>query len=270
MPLALSRQKTARFSPKTCSEDTAMSNARPIRAMRRLLGMSMVSGPSLPLCIRPMPRPQSTTSATSTSLRLLSRMNCARRRCSNMQHWRHSPGLGCAKELDFSKPSASSLRTSSLTRILFSCCPSALPSFARVTPRKAWTKFTMSCFVAKSLPVEIFLSISATASGCGSFSPQVCNKSRSSWPSMEPEASRSILSHSSSMALTSTAESSSAVKLRRAWSRRMESLFFPQSSKSIAGLKSAIRSLGTTPDSTSISQSAGFSESGISKPRPVK
>lgn len=36
-------------------------------------------------------------------------------------------------------------------------------------------------------------------------------------PSMEPEASRSILSHSSSMALTSTAESSSAVKLRRAW-----------------------------------------------------
>mmetsp|Transcript_104901 Transcript_104901/g.338264 ORF Transcript_104901/g.338264 Transcript_104901/m.338264 type:complete len:279 (+) Transcript_104901:580-1416(+) len=270
-PLELSRQKTGRSEPNTPRQKTEVRSAK---AVWRFRYGSAAHGCSSQRKVSMMPKTKAAKTMTPRKRPrcLLLRHHWIRRRwssssaCILQPRWprpNFPPDLefgenGCS-QTKVNSPSEESLQLSSLVLVSPVVTTSCRPTRKL---RKACLDTTSSCGPVMR-PKR-----SATTSLSGSWPSSIVSSLKSSVSSRTPFPSWSILSHSSSSFEAKAARSSATVH-RRPRSREVVSTAVPcfsQRSKSIGGWNFGIFRFGTSPEITSMNQSAGFASAGISKP----
>mmetsp|Transcript_132995 Transcript_132995/g.323250 ORF Transcript_132995/g.323250 Transcript_132995/m.323250 type:complete len:274 (-) Transcript_132995:828-1649(-) len=269
MPLALSRQKSGRSVPKVRRQKTEVKSARAVWRLRK--GAAAHWGSSQMIWSM-TPRTQAAKAMTPKKriLSVLDRHHWISRRWMMVWNWARKPLLvrnvlpwvlcravrklnRFSDELDESL----SLPISESNALSFVTCSCKDRRYSR-----------NSCFVTTSMSGPAMQWKSSSTTSSSGFVPSHRASSRSSSPSsITPFLSVSMLFHSSSNAPAKLARSSSVVQRRTLsdmrWGLKSR---LSHMSKSMDGWNLPLFWFSTSPEITSMNQSAGFSLAGISKP----
>mmetsp|Transcript_102880 Transcript_102880/g.320565 ORF Transcript_102880/g.320565 Transcript_102880/m.320565 type:complete len:292 (+) Transcript_102880:853-1728(+) len=291
MPRALSRQKIG-WSAKVLRQETQVRSARPRWKTTMLAGSSVCFR-----CMRDATRAHKRIKVTSTRRRRVWRQNCTASRWRTTLYCLNQPGQTRSRSSrpSVAYPTPKTRSAASPAAAMMACAwPSQPPSstaWASTSPEVLMTKSTSSSLLALSSRFEIRIISFSTSDLLGGEPSSFAKTSRSSSRPNEPSLFLSSLSHSLSIMATTTLLSSLAFHLRLLGLLPLSSsapvsvalglllaiIFFSCSfwwsthlSVSKCGEWSGNSELLTSPEMTSMSQSAGLSEAGNTKPKASK